>query len=348
MKPFLLRVINFLFFLCIGALLLYMSFKGTNLNLMVDYLREVKLVWIFVTLLFGTISHISRAYRWSLLIRSLGYKPSLLNSFSAVMIGYLANIAFPRLGEVTRCGVLGKKEKIPVDELIGTVIIERAFDLLTFFLLIVLVVFLEADRFGNFIHNEIFIPMVKKFYGVLGYSFLFWLSLVLVLGGMILLYHLFKDRLHQSPVFLKAKGMVKGVLSGIKAVFKMKGKRWFLLHTFIIWTMYWAMSFFISFALPNVTIFQPVDGLFLLVVGTFGMTAPVQGGFGAFHYFVTLGLTLLYGLTKEQGLAYATISHESQTLLLIVLGILSLAITFFIKNKRERDGQTADNTTKNS
>ena len=93
--------------------MLYLAFKDISLSKLAEDFRNAKYSWVVLSLFIGLLSHIIRAYRWNLLIRPLGYKPGLLNSYFAVTIGYLANFAFPRLGEVTRCASLSKTEKIP-------------------------------------------------------------------------------------------------------------------------------------------------------------------------------------------------------------------------------------------
>ena len=129
MRSKVLKVINFFVFLALGILLLYLSFRGVDLNQLVEDLKAANYFWVVISLLCATVGYISRAIRWRLLIEPLNYKPPIKNVFYALMFGYFANFLFPRIGEITRCGSLTKSDKIPMDSLIGTVIIERAIDL---------------------------------------------------------------------------------------------------------------------------------------------------------------------------------------------------------------------------
>ena len=130
----------------------------------------------------------------------------------------------------------------------------------------------------------------------------------------------------------KIKKIIVGLMGGLKSVYTMKKFGAFILHTFIMWSMYFLMTWLMCFALPETSSLKPIDGLFLLVIGSLGMAAPVQGGIGAFHWLVSLGLTL-YGIPREKGLVYATLNHESQTLLLIILGSIAFILVFLKKKK---------------
>ena len=129
MRNTIIQILKIAGFLSLGILLLYFAFKGVALDELANIIRDANFWWVGLSLVFLSLSFLSRARRWVLLIEPLNYKPSLKNTFYSLMVGYLANFALPRLGEVTRCVTLGKKEKIPVDSLFGTVIIERFIDL---------------------------------------------------------------------------------------------------------------------------------------------------------------------------------------------------------------------------
>ncbi len=269
--------------------------------------------------------------RWNILIEPLGYKPTTLNSFYAVMIGYFANLAAPRLGEITRCVVLNKSDKIPFDSLVGTVIVERIIDLITLVILIIIIFFSKINFFGLFLIKNVFNPLSAKlsnFFPSAGWAWL----LFLIGLGILTIFWLFRKKLSRITLFHKLKNIIKGVIQGLKSVYTMRNFWAFLGHSLFIWTMYFLMTWVLVFSLPETSGLKPIDGLFLLVIGSLGMAAPVQGGIGAYHWIVSLGLTI-YGIPKEKGLAFATISHESQILLLIIIGAISMFL-FIIKTKK--------------
>ena len=322
------KTIQFFIFLLLGIVLLYFAFRDINVGKLVDSIVSANYFWISISLLCALIALISRAARWNMLIEPLGYKPALLNSLYSLILGYVANMAFPRIGELTRCGVLGKAEKIPVDSLIGTVILERVVDFLTLVILLAITFFSKMKFFGNFFIEKIFNPISEKVIS----STLLILVAVSIFITFIFLIYIFRNKLLKHNLFIKVIGLLKGMIEGLKSVFKMKNRFGFILHTVIIWSMYFLMSYLMFFSIEATSNLLPVDGLFILVVGGIGMTAPVQGGFGAYHWIVSLAL-MLYGISQEDGLIYATISHESQALFMLILGAISFFMLFLGRRK---------------
>lgn len=318
-------------------LLLYLAFKGIDLNLLLEDIKNAKYSWILLSFVFCILSHYARAYRWNLLIEPLGFKPRLQNSFYAVMIGYLSNFAIPRIGEIARCGALGRKEKIPVDSLIGTVIIERAFDLISLIVLVFITVLIKIELFGTFLSQNIFKPLLNKAITSVDFGLFIWGIIIVALLIIASIFYLFRTKIAALAITQKIKKVLQGVAAGIRTVLTMRRKWEFLFFTAAIWLMYLLMTYTMFYALPETAELKLVDGLFILVVGSFGIAAPVQNGLGAYHWFVTIGLTL-FGISREKGLAFATISHGSQSVFIIFLGCLSL-IMLFISRRNSRKKQ---------
>ena len=336
MKRKILRAVNFFVFLAIGILLLYLAFKGVDFNTLVDDLKSANYLWVLLSLFFAIIGYVSRAYRWKLLIEPLNYNPPVKNVFYAVMFGYLANFAFPRLGEVSRCGSLAKSDKIPMDALIGTVIIERAIDFVTLLILLFVIFIAKIESFGFFIKENIFIPISRKFIKTVDFPVFYWFIIIAIIGAFIYLAYYFRKKYKRSKIIIKIRRIIRGVISGIKTVTKMKNRTAFLFHTLLIWIMYFLMTYVVVFSIPATESLKPIDGLFLLVIGGLGMAAPVQGGIGAFHWIVSLALSL-YGISREDGLVFATIQHESQAILAILLGVFSVMMLFLDSRKKRKN-----------
>lgn len=334
MKKTLLQILRIVGFLALGILLLYFAFRGIAFNELASILREANFWWVGLSMFFAILSLFSRARRWVLLIEPLGFKPSFKNTYNALMIGYLSNFALPRLGEVTRCVTLGKREKIPVDSLIGTVIIERVTDLVMLLLIMLVLIISWAEKFGTFFNDNIFLPMQEKITDTFGGMILFW---VMVFGGLaliLLLLYLFRKPLGKISIVRKIADFLLGILDGLKTIYKMKRKWEFILHSVLIWFLYIMMTWVVVFALKETAGLTFVDGIFLLVIGGLGMSAPVTAGFGAFHWIVSRGMVFVYGLTLEQGGAYAILAHESNSILLIVLGALSYVLLMTSRKKK--------------
>ncbi len=322
-----------MFFLSLGGVLLFYAFKGVNFNTLLEGLKETNFSWVILSLLFAGMANVSRAYRWVLLIKPLGYKPSVKNTFFAIMAGYLANFAFPRIGEITRCGSLNKTDKVPVASLLGTVITERISDLIALFSLIILVFIIKIQFFGEFLTANLFEPLYHKFDSFFGIPIFVWIIALVFFPVLYLTYRIFREYLQQYIFFQKLSSIKKGVITGIMTIKSMPQKWKFLLHTVFIWFMYFLMTYVLFFAIDFTSNLTPLDALFLMVIGGVGMSMPVQGGIGAYHWIVSSGLTL-YGIPREEGLIFATVSHESQALMTIIIGALSFLFIFLIAKKQ--------------
>ena len=315
----------------LGLALLYIAFRGIDLKTLWQDLIKADYRWVIFALAISFFSHLSRAIRWRILIEPLGYKPRLINTFYAILIGYFANLAAPRLGEITRCGALTKTDDIPFEGLVGTVIVERVIDVFCLAILTFIIFFAKIDFFGSFLLQNIFNPLSEKVGKFLPASGWAWMIFFLALS-LLVLFWIFRHRFSHIAFFQKIKKLLIGLLEGLKSVYTMKKFGSFVLHTIIMWTMYFLMTWLMCFALPETSSLKPIDGMFLLVIGSLGMAAPVQGGIGAFHWIVALGLTL-YDIPREKGLVYATLNHESQTLLLIIFGSIAFILVFLKKKK---------------
>lgn len=155
MKPFYKQVIKFFAFLLVTVFLFWLVYRDQNFDDLMKVLRDdVDYTWIWVAIVFGLLSHVSRSLRWQMLTKSMGYRISFMNSFMGVMIGYFANMAIPRMGEFTRCGVVSKYENVPFSKLLGTVVTERVFDMIMLLLLTLVVVVSQFKQVGIFLDNN--------------------------------------------------------------------------------------------------------------------------------------------------------------------------------------------------
>lgn len=277
--------------------------------------RDANYFWVFLSLVFGTLSHVSRAYRWRYTLSPLGIKVSFLNSYFAVMIGYVANIVFPRLGEVSRCAVVAKYEKQPFEKLFGTVVAERVADMIILLSIIVVVLFLQMDILKDTLTDMMQsagdpTTVLKKMVviGVIG--------ILLFAGGIVVL------KVSTHPFILKIKTFALGLLDGILSILKMKKKWAFLGHTLFIWLMYMAMFYVPFFSLPETTDVPLAGVLAAFVMGGLSIVF-VQGGIGIYPLFVALVLSL-YGVSETGGLTLGWIIWTAQTAMLVGWGAVSL------------------------
>ncbi|MCQ2960056.1 MAG: flippase-like domain-containing protein [Bacteroidales bacterium] len=322
------KTISYIVFALIGVALLFFVFKDVDFSAMWNDIVHANYVWIGLALVLAMVAYICRAARWNLLIEATcDHKPSLKNAFWAEMFGYFANLALPRVGEIARCGALKRTENLPFDTLIGTVIVERAFDVLVTLLLAFITFFLQIDLFGAFISDKVLAPTAERFSSISLNGVILVCALLLL---TLILFFVLKGK--DNFVVTKIKSFCKGIFEGLSSVYKLEKRGWFMFYTIALWACYWIMTWFVCLALQPTANLGLDDGLFLLVVGSIGMAVPVQGGIGAYHYIVALALTIYNLDFNSVGLLYATISHESQLILEILLGIVSLYFVFRKKN----------------
>lgn len=343
-----LSVVQYLFFLFLGLVLLWLSFREIDTKNVYKEILHADYFWLFVSLGVTIISHLFRAARWNLLIGSMNYKTRLRTTFFSLMTGYMVNIAVPRLGEVVRCGVLSKKENIPFNVLFGTVISERFFDLVVLVALIFFVIVFQLTLLGEFLH-KFFGPFVNMVFSNI------WPILLLTVGFLatIVFTYLYlksnKRRFKNKPFYHKVHDFVKGVLEGIKTIRNMKQKGLFLLYTFFIWLFYALMVYTAFFMLKQTSVLNFVGALTILAIGSLGIVAPVPGGIGAYHFIVMKALSEIYSIKASYALSYATITHGGQTLLNIVVGAIGyMFLVMFSKNLKPVNGKLRDYSEKDT
>ena len=329
MKQNTLKTLKFLSFFLLGILLFWLVYKDQDINRIKSILsNEVNYSWIIVSVFLGLLSHISRTIRWNLMIEPLGHKPRPLNTFLAVMIGYLMNLALPRMGEISRCGVLSRYEKIPFTKLVGTVVLERLIDVLMLLLLLVIVVITQFGHLVEFLNNN---PQVQDKLGKLMRSPILPIALIL----LFLIIWFTRHKIKGSGAVKKLTGLMNQFIEGFKSIRNIKNKGSFIFHSVFIWVLYYLMLYCVFFSFEFTSHLTPLAGLTIFVLGSFGMIAPVQGGIGAWHFMVIEGLSL-YGIDKADGQVFALVAHGSTTIMLIVFGLVSLLVLPFINERKEK------------
>ncbi|MDR0711631.1 MAG: flippase-like domain-containing protein [Prevotellaceae bacterium] len=325
------NVLKFSLFFLLTVALLYFSFKDARLDDLLAGLKAANYSWVLLGVLLGIVAYVVRARRWLLLIEPLGYKMRLGAVYNAVIIGYLANLLFPRFGEIARCGTLAKSEKAPFDKLVGTVVAERAFDTICLIVIIAATFFLRIDTFGKFLRENVFQKFAEKEYFSGG---IFLLLLIAIAALLVVCVWVFRKRLLKNVPAQKIWKFIKGIGGGLKTFATMK-RRWeFLLQTVLLWACYWGMSWVALFAIPATANIGAVDGLVVMVLGSFGIVVPTNGGLGAFHAIISIGLNAIYNIPETDGLLYATLTHESQMPFIIILGIAAYVKVFLLPGKK--------------
>lgn len=321
------KVTKYILSAVVAAVMLYYSFRGVKWSDFVAGLKSCRWELIAMSMTASIFAFWFRALRWRGLLVPIDGSLSKRAVFNAVNIGYISNFIFPRIGEFVRCGVITNNsvpengadshKKASYDKVLGTVVLERGWDMLTMLLFMVLVLVAGWDKFGNFFVEEMWVPISGRF------SFSLWWIVALCIAVCLAAAFLVWRFRNGNAFCAKVWGVFSGVFYGIGSCFRMEHKWKFILYTMLIWGMYWLMSYTTMKALPALESLNMADAVFLMVAGSLGWLVPVPGGFGAFHFIVSLALSTIYGIPFETGIVFATLSHESQAITMMLCGGLS-------------------------
>lgn len=333
MKKNLLSVFKYIFFLGIGIFLTWWQLSKMTPLQKVQFKESllhahyIYLIPVFIVTIFG---HISRAVRWKILIEPMGYEPKTANTFYAVMCGYFANTFLPRAGEILRCTLLGRYEKIPVTKLLGTILVERIFDLLCYGILIIITFLIQIETVSDFIKI--------KFNQIISYqrSVSLWITVLIILLIAIIIFFLIKwifKKYHHHQLIVKLKGLHIGLKEGFSTILHLK-KRWkFIGHTIFIWTCY-LLEVYIGFSALTATSSLGIGAAFsVLSLATLAMIVS-PGGLGAFPIAVQQVL-LIYNVDN---ISFGWLMWGVTTGIVIVVGIISFGLLIYQnKNKNEKE-----------
>lgn len=324
------KTLRYLLFVALAALLLWLAFRGTDPQELWNSLANADYRYVLLSMAMGYVAYISRGLRWLLLLDSMGHRAHPWSSIHAVAVGYFANMAVPRAGELARCTALNRMERIPVSKLFGTVILERAIDFLMLFSFVAAVLLTSYDDFMAFYQKASGGGDAATNLEASGSPL--WLFILLGMSLMVGLFFLFRNRILRHPLWAKVRSFLSGIREGLQTIVHMKKKGLFLLHTLVIWTMYFLMVYICIFAIPETAELTVANMLFVMVAAGMGMVVPVPGGVGAYHYLVVLSLGLL-GINDTVGLSFATLVHSGQAIMGILTGLIALLFMYLRTRK---------------
>ncbi|MEP0368764.1 MAG: lysylphosphatidylglycerol synthase transmembrane domain-containing protein [Cyclobacteriaceae bacterium] len=326
-------VLKYVGSLGLAAVLLYFAFRNVEWQDFLEKAKTVDYTWVVISIVLSLVSYISRAYRWNILLHPMGHTGlSTYRTTLAILIGYLANLAFPRLGEITRCGILKRSDDVPVSSALGTVITERVIDLFTLLTLLLFTLIVEYDRLITFL-RELFgfsedgvigTSVGEDFYWKLGIG----LVILLVLVGVLIIL--------AKRAGGKVKAFIRELYEGVISLRKIDNLPGFIISTVVLWVVYYFMSYLIIFSLPETAHLDWMVGVMLLVTGGIALAIPVQGGFGTYHTLISAMLAL-YAVEKTTGVFLATLLHTSQVVAIAAFGGVALLLSLFIKNPDKKD-----------
>lgn len=311
----------------LATVLVFFAFRGVDWAAFWSGLQQTRWGWVALFILFSVLALVLRAERWRAIIKPIDPSAGRLNVWDSINVGNIVNVVLPGAGEFVRCGYVSRGRAISYDKALGTVVCERACDLVAIALLFAMALVGGWDKFGVFFVEQIWQPAA----GRLSFSG-WWLiagAVILICGGLWAVFHWSGS----NKFCAKIAGWIRSLGAGFTSIAKMENKWLFVLQTVGIWAMYVCMSWAGFKALPMLDSLTFADALFISAVGNIASVIPVPGGIGAYHYLVALTLQSIYASSWDTGILYATLCHESHAILIIVLGIISY-ISFTLRTRK--------------
>jgi uncharacterized protein (TIRG00374 family) len=315
-------LINILWFV-LAVALLYVVFRGASLQDLQDRINQINYFWLTSGLVLSLYCHWLRGYRWKMLMETSGEKVSTLHAFGAVMVGYMVNYALPRVGELTRCTILYKSDRVPLPTAIGTVFTERVVDILTLGLLSGTVFLTEFDVLASYILQQNEGRSFRSLYILLG----------LAVAGLLVLWVLyrFRRRLLQIGIVRKVYDFILTFRDAVLGIFKLKRPALFILVSLAIWLGYITVNYLIMKAMRGTSDLSYYTAVIITAMGGIAMVVPAPGGTGPFHFAVTETFRM-YRLNVDLGRALALVIHTPQ----LVLNSLVGGFFFFYLARKEK------------
>jgi glycosyltransferase 2 family protein len=328
-------ILQYLLFFSLGFLFVWLSVKDvghkerSQIRFALRHARYFLAIPVFLILM---LSHYVRAMRWRLLIESIGYKPSKVNTFFAVMIGYIVNQAVIRLGEVLKCTVLARYEKVPADKLVGTIILERLVDAISLLIIFVITIIIQPGLYDQLVDKIFNTPGVDESKKIPGYIImLIGLGIVLL---VIAVWMIVKKK-NFNDLVAAIKKIIKRVWEGVSAIRHLKKRRLFILYSVLMWTLYLMGGYIGFYALQETQQYGIREAFTVLSAGSVGMTI-TPGGIGGYAFLLEQTMQI-YGLPQGVALAFGWLLWLSNTSVIVIGGLISfVALPWYNKKKLQR------------
>jgi len=336
--PLLKNILKFSLFLGLGIFITWWFVRDLSAEyraVIFDSFRNANYGMVGLAMVLGVGSFWIRAKRWQMQMQPMNYFPKTRNVLMAVMSGYLANLAFPRLGEVVRCGLLDKHEKIPTAKSMGTVITERVLDLLCFFILLLVALAVEFERLSEFAMAN-FTGLYER---ISNPDFVRTLIIASVSGVSIISFFLFflRKKIKHTRIYRRIKILVLFFWEGLVSLKNMKRRGLFITYTLALWICYFLMAYVVFFALTESSHLPISAGLACLVFGTIGIIV-TPGGIGLYPVIIANTL-ILYGISEPIGFALGWLIWSSQNIIVVIGGVLALVLMPIINQKSKIKNQ---------
>ncbi|MDD2488571.1 MAG: lysylphosphatidylglycerol synthase transmembrane domain-containing protein [Bacteroidales bacterium] len=322
------RAIRLVIFLTIGLGFIWWfvsKLTSEELNQLFVSLSEANYFWFTLAILINIFSSYIRALRWQQLINPMGYYPKILPTFLAVMSGYLANLAIPRLGEILRCGLISKSQKIPFEKAVGTVLVERAVDTIIFLLIFLLGLMVEFSYIKDYLYNN--------FNQVISFQKIKYLIVIFIISVILAIFIIFilRKKIVETKLYKKIKHILLGFLEGIKSIFKLKNPLLFIFNSLFIWFIWILGAYVIFLCFPETMHLSFKIAFIATILGAIGPIV-TPGGIGIFPAIIAETL-LMYGIIKPVGYAAGWLLWIVSQIGILIFGLIGFI--YFSKTKKK-------------
>lgn len=320
------KTLKVVFPIILGTFILFWVYRDFDFSRAADvFLHQMSWWWMFLTLIFGILSHVFRGVRWKQTLEPMGYVPKTNNCINAIFISYAANLVLPRVGEVSRCGILTKYDGIPFAKSLGTVVAERMVDTFMVVFITGITIVLQLGVFRRFfLRTGTNIDAIGDVFS----SMTFWIVIMCIVGIGIMLYYL----LRSLTFFQKVKGLALNVWEGVRTLKHVRNMPLFILYTLLIWLCYFLQFYLAFFSFGFTSNLSFLAGMVMFAAGSIAVVVPTPNGAGPWH-FAIITMMCIYGVDVMNAGIFALLVHSIQTLLVVILGVYGLAILPFTNKK---------------
>ena len=326
MKKILKKTSKILLPLIIAGALLYWMYRDFDFaEAKRIFLHEMNIWWLVVSLVPITLSHVMRGLRWLITLEPLGYRPKKGDSIDAIFIAYASNVLIPRVGEVSRCAVLSRYDKVPFSKALGTMVAERLIDMLLVVVFVCVMLLTQLDVFVSLFAQT---GTNEGALTALFTSPKTYIIITVVIAVCALLWL----GLKKTKLYAKIKQMVRGFVDGVLSLKTMHRKGLFLLYTIGIWIGYFLEFYLAFFCFPFTAELSVVQALVIFAAISLAIIIPTPNGAGPWH-FVVISMMTLYGVSQTDASSFALIVHAFQTLGVMCLGAYGW-VALQVRNKK--------------
>jgi len=317
------NILKILLSLMLGLVIIWAMYRNSDLGELWNIVESANFGIIAVSLIFGLIGNILRGLRWELFVNSLGYNPPRASLIYSTLGNYAVNFVLPRAGDFWRCGVVSKYDKIPFSKTFETFLVDKITDIIAGLAIIFISIFLYIDFFISFLDKN---PKFGE--NIVGLFSSVWTYVILALITLIVI--LFLTVFKKEPIMIKVRSILRILKRDLKLISLMQEKKRIIIYTILLWLCFYLYFYICFFAFDFTKDLGPLAGLIVFAMTNIGISVPVQGGIGPWHFMVSTSLVIL-GVAESQALAFAATVFAIQSVWQILYGLFGVLAMPFVK-----------------